>query len=175
MKKTAAAAAVLAAVMIFSLACSARIDGAPDGMKLISTEDVEYYLYVPQEWVEDISTGVVTAYVSETDRSNISLAAFDLEDPNTTPAAFWEKYEEDLRSTFPSAVFGEASSAVVDGAFAAEQRTFKAEISGSEYEFLETVFIRAGVAYILTYTALSDKFDSHLDDVRDIISAIRFR
>ncbi|MCR5262847.1 MAG: DUF1795 domain-containing protein [Clostridiales bacterium] len=155
--------------------CTARLDGAPDGMKLISTDDVEYYLYVPQSWTEDISTGVVTAYVSEKDRSNISMAAFETGDSSMTAAAFWEKYEADLTATFPDAVFGETENTVVDGSIAAEQHTFTATVTGYEYEFMETVFVRGGTAYILTYTSTPESFDSHLDDVRSVISSLKFR
>ena len=173
-RKTLALAVTLALTLVFA-SCTARIDGAPDGMKLISTEDVEYNLYVPQEWVEDVSTGVVTAYVSESDRSNINMAAFDLDDPNMTAAAFWEKYEGDLLATFPDAVFGETANTVVDGSVAAEQHTFTATVTGYEYEFMETVFVRGGTAYILTYTSTPDVFESHLDDVQSIVNSLKFR
>ena len=176
-KKTLkAAAAVLAAAAAISLiSCSARLDGAPDGMKLISTEDVDYYLYVPAGWVEDISTGVVSAYVSESDRSNINLAAFDLEDPNMTPAQFWEKYEADIVSTFPDAAFTDSSNTVIDKVYAAEQHTWTASVTGAEYEFMQTVFVHGGAAYILTYTAQADRFDSHIEDVQNVIANIKFR
>ena len=173
LKIAAVMLAVTAALTMVS--CSARLDGAPDGMKLISTEDVDYYLYVPQDWVEDISTGVVSAYVSESDRSNINLAAFDLEDPNMTPAQFWEMYESDITSTFPDAVFSESTNTVIDGIYAAVQHTYTASVTGADYEFMQTVFVHGGAAYILTYTAQADKFDSHIGDVQNIITNIKFR
>ena len=103
------------------------------------------------------------------------MAAFDLDDPNMTAAAFWEKYEGDLLATFPDAVFGETANTVVDGSVAAEQHTFTATVTGYEYEFMETVFVRGGTAYILTYTSTPDVFESHLDDVQSIVNSLKFR
>ena len=170
-------ALLLSALMltVFLISCSARIDGAPEGMKLISTDDVEYNLYVPESWTADFSTGVVSAYVSENDFSNINIDAFNLDDPNMTPAQFWEKYEADITSTFPDAVITDSSNTIVDGVLAAEQHTFTATVTGTEYKFMETVFIRAGAAYILTYTSTAENFDSHLEDVQSIISNITFK
>lgn len=178
MKNIIKTAAFLLAAMTLTAAlisCSARIDGAPEGMKLVSTDDVEYNLYIPESWTADLSTGVVSAYVSENDYSNINIDAFNLDDPNMTPAQFWEKYESDITSTFPDAVFTDSSNTVIDGVLAAEQHTFTAAVTGTEYKFMETVFVRMGSAYILTYTSTAENFDSHLEDVQKIIANISFK
>ncbi len=61
-------------------ACSPAEAYVPAGFKKISHEGVGYTLYVPEAWINDISTGVATAYVSENDRSNISFMAFTIDD-----------------------------------------------------------------------------------------------
>ena len=70
-------AAALAAIAIFAaLAALRRIrEWVPAGMKKISTDAVEYDLYIPSEWEEDYSAGVVTAMSVSMDRSSISVIA----------------------------------------------------------------------------------------------------
>lgn len=51
----------------------------PSGYKSLTEAKIGYKVYVPSEWTDDISTGVVTAYVSEKDRSNISFMAFEID------------------------------------------------------------------------------------------------
>ena len=64
---------------IFS-GCNNAIDGyAPKGYMEISADNAGYKLYVPDNWIKDLSTGVTTAYVSESDRSNISFMAFEVD------------------------------------------------------------------------------------------------
>lgn len=60
--------------------CGAADSFVPKGYKKISADKVGYRLYVPDNWIDDLSTGVATAYVSEKDRSNISFMAFEVDD-----------------------------------------------------------------------------------------------
>ena len=49
-----------------------------DGYTMISDPSiVEYYLYVPDYWVLDSATGMTSAYVSATDRSNVSVTTYE--------------------------------------------------------------------------------------------------
>ncbi len=61
-------------------ACGGRNDYVPSGFQRISHDNADYYLYVPNGWVPDLSTGVTAAYVSEKDRSSISFMAFEVDD-----------------------------------------------------------------------------------------------
>ncbi|HHX54007.1 MAG TPA: hypothetical protein GX704_03765 [Clostridiales bacterium] len=176
-KKTFRSAAALLALILLMLSFSScgKSDGVPDGMKLASGDAVDYIMYVPENWVTDISTGATTAYVSENDRSNVSLIAFDLDDPNETAPDFWEKYKDDLISTFPDAVFSEEDNTVIDGSTAAIKRGFTATVTGDPYKFEMVIFNHFGAMYIFTYTATQEKFDLHLEDVGNIIQNIKFK
>lgn len=71
-------------VVVFCLgvlsSCSSADDYVPEGFKRISDDNADYRLYIPENWIADVSTGVTTAYVSDTDRSNISFIGFELDD-----------------------------------------------------------------------------------------------
>lgn len=51
----------------------------PAGFQKVSGKAVDYNFYVPDSWIVDISTGVVTSYVSAKDRSNVSMMAFEID------------------------------------------------------------------------------------------------
>ncbi len=173
---TRSAAALLALTLLcLSLFSCGKSDDVPDGMKLASGDAVDYIMYVPQNWVTDISTGVTTAYVSEKDRSNVSLTAFDLEDPNETAPVFWEEYKEDLLLTFPDAEFSEEDNTIIDGSTAAIKRVFTATVTGDPYKFEMVIFNHFGAMFIFTYTAAQENFDLHLEDIDRIIQNIKLK
>lgn len=72
----------LAGLMLVGIiaGCGAADSFVSKGYKKISADKVGYRLYVPDNWIDDLSTGVATAYVSEKDRSNISFMAFEVDD-----------------------------------------------------------------------------------------------
>ena len=87
--------------------CSNDDGWHPAGMKKVSNEIVDYDLYFPNSWVTDLSTGVISGYVSNTDRSNVTMMAFNLENENLymTVDEYWEKYEAELLATFPDMTY----------------------------------------------------------------------
>ena len=76
-QKISAFAAVLIIVAGIITSCGAS-PVTITGFKKISDDGVSYDLFVPDEWIADISTGVTSAYYSSLDTSNISVMAFEL-------------------------------------------------------------------------------------------------
>lgn len=82
---------VIIALLVF---CACGKDAyVPVGFKLLSDKGADYRVFVPTEWKEDLSTGFCSAFYSDTDRSNISFTAFELDD-STFSAAKKEKSAE---------------------------------------------------------------------------------
>ncbi len=74
---------VLAALLCLSLfaSCANGQDAyVPNGYQRISHDNADYYFYVPNDWVADLSTGIATAYVSAKDHSSVSFMAFEVND-----------------------------------------------------------------------------------------------
>jgi len=168
-------AALLAAVMLsLSLvSCTASDSDVPAGMKLIESDVVDYSLYVPQAWVTDISTGVLTAYYSENDMSNITMMAFELDELTVTADDYWETNKADFEATFADMELISSSTTILGGA-AANKYNYTATITGNKYEFLQVICVYAGTAYVFTYTAFEDKFDEHFDDVNLMLENFKF-
>ncbi len=78
-------------------------------MKLASSEDADYKMWVPESWTVDMSTGITSAYAGSGDYSNVSVTAQNLsgEQNYLTPSEYWEIYKTDLEATFPDIAYDE--------------------------------------------------------------------
>lgn len=162
-----------AAIMLSAASCGSGGDpDVPSGMKLCSSADVDYYFYIPDQWIGDISTGVASAYYSQSDRSNVSMEAFELEDPNTSVPQFWESYSEDFKTTFSDMEYITEGESLIISDVAAYKYVYTTTVTGIEYQFMQIAAIKAGIVYIFTYTALPDKYESHIDEVDYMIGQI---
>lgn len=124
--------------MLGTTGCSKFDEGwVPAGMKLATTDAVDYALYVPESWTVDLSTGVVCAYVSDSDRSNITMAAMNLsnDDAALTLDEYWAKYEADLVSTFPDLTYVDFAGETADTSDA----DVVAALTGEETEKAEKI------------------------------------
>ena len=76
MKKIAfiLAAAVAAAALLAG--CGKQEGDAPKGMKLASSDSVDYVMYVPEDWRVDQSELYTSAFYSSADATSISASAY---------------------------------------------------------------------------------------------------
>lgn len=176
--------------------CGQSNEDAPLDYKEISSDDVEYDLYVPEEWQEDITTGMTAAYYSSQDPSNISMIAFELDGTVKTVEDYWNSYLPSLIAVFPDIAFenvpaeesettaddsaeteavkvGEPEQLTLDGVPALAYN-YTASMSGTKYKFYQVIAFRNAQIYIFTYTAEVTNYDSHIEDVVGILGNFRF-
>ena len=177
---------ILAAVFCLALcACGETADAdTPEGMKKVESASTSYTMYVPQSWTVDMSTGVVSAYASLTDRANVSFTGFALEDRTTTLDTFWATYSDDFKTTFgDSMVYFDAegkettepfAAKTTLGGIAANKYVYRARVTGEVYKFMQVTCIVAGNVYILTYTAVDSAYDAHIKEVNDSLTNFNF-
>lgn len=199
-------------ILVFSLllclsvltACGGKDDFVPAGFQRISADEASYRLYVPDDWTAALSTGVTTAYVSDSDRSNVSFIVFELDDsiinvevggteaastdtavtvdpesgevPKiTTVEEYWAYYESEFLKTFSDMTYSAKGENLLVSGEAAKKYVYTATVTGQSYEFMQVVTIKDGAVYILTYTATVDNFDKHLEDVNEIIGYLELK
>lgn len=136
-------AAIMTALTVSS--CAESDTDAPLDYKEISSDDVEYDLYVPEEWHEDITTGMTAAYYSSQDPSNISMIAFELDGTVKSIEDYWNSYLPSLIAVFPDIAFEN----VPDGQETAIDET-AAESETAEGDSAETEAVRVGEPEQLT-------------------------
>lgn len=170
-------ALIIFAVVLLSFVSCTKDAYAPVGMKRITNKDVvDYTMYVPVEWTEDISTGIVTAYYSAKDRSNISMMAFDLAGDNTgmSPEEYWADYKEDFTATFSDMEMVSDGESVLVDKIAAKKYVYTATVTGVQYKFMQVITITNATVYVFTYTSTPEYYDSHVEAVNEILSYIEF-
>lgn len=172
LKLTAVIVAILSALALVS--CSSDGDDAsPDGMKRASSDTAPYVLYIPEDWITDMQTGMTSAHVSSSDSSNVSVTAWELEHTDDTVDTWWDVNIAELCSVFTDYTEVSSVETVLCGE-SAKQYVYTARLADTEYKYMQTAAVRDGSVYVITYTALPDVYDSHLDDVAKILSAFVF-
>ncbi len=170
-------AAALFSILLCLQLASCQNEGesdVPTGFKEISSDDVTYDLFVPEEWTADISTGVTAAYYSGQDPSNISLMAQELDRSVDSVEEYWAKYEPSLKSVFPDLEYvGEPDSGTLDGV-PAVQYTYTATVTNTAYKFMQLVAFKDSTVYVFTYTATADNYDTHIGEIIDILKNFKF-
>ena len=149
----------------------------PKGMKLVSTNAVSYRFYAPTAWIVDKSAENDVVYFSEDDRSNVSLVAHMPESDTLSLEDYWKTcdnyYKDTLGSyellTSPS---GEAGKMGGRDALTYEY-TFT--VGGVTYKTRQTIAAYASMVYVMTYTAVAENYDAHLDDVTAMQESFAFR
>ena len=146
----------------------------PQGMKIASTEDAEYRLYVPSDWMLDKDEKTAFAYVSDTDKSNVSLTSYSPRESMSIDGYF-DACETEYKKIYENYQRQEdAIETQMAGKLAKDYR-FSFEHNGEKYESRQVICIYRGMFYILTYTAKAESFELHTEEVEKIISEVAFR
>ncbi len=168
-------AMILMLGMLTSCGASTEDGGAPFGMKTISTELVDYNLHVPSTWLEDISTGVITARYSDTDASNISMMRVEMGVNEATLDDFWAGHKAGFEATFTDLEMVEEGTDMLLGGQAAKRYIYTATMLDMNYRFMQVAAIKGGYVYLFTYTSTDGLYESHIDDVNSIIEHFSFK
>ena len=179
---------ILVLVVIFAMtltfvSCAQNTDpsGAPSGYQLASDEQLDYKFYVPQTWTVDQNKGVSAAYVSD-DRSSVSFMSFALSESAIEVSAsgtssqqldsFWKKYADMFKTTYSDMEYITEGVNRLIANCASKTYVYTANVTGNPYKFMQVTALKDGIVYLFTYTAKSENYDSHIDDVEGILSNI---
>ena len=96
------------------------------------------------------------------------------EDESVTVAEFFASCEARYAELFNEYELLSDVDIKMDGV-AAKKYTYRAVIGGVEYTQMQAIVMRGAVYYVLTYTALPEYFDTHVDDVEKMIECFDIR
>jgi hypothetical protein len=157
---------------------------APDGMKLVSTDAVAYRFYVPVSWETDMENSANLVYMTEADgsKSNVTMIGYMPEDDGFSIDDYWDmcvkQYEDALPdfTVLSAAEDGDAGGESGKiGDRVAKLYTYTYTMGGYTYKVRQAVCTYSTMVYTMTYTALEQNFDSHLEDVNAMQEALVFR
>jgi len=166
---------LLTAIMILTLAsCSQGEEGAPEGMKSVNTDSLNFKMYIPTEWTADIESAMISARVSEYKSANLSVMWFS--DTTTTDhKEFFKKYKEQLPDLFEAyELTAEGTDSVLDNNPAGIYE-YKVSSNGKEYKISQLICYKDSSFFVITFTAESAEFDSYKNDLDRIITNFSFK
>lgn len=159
----------------------------PNGFMLASNDIVDYYLFVPDDWVVDTAEGSLmsSARVNEHSTANVTMLSYDDGDGEYEDiAAYWESYKSTLEGAFDRVsdeegnerssfeMKGEGSTLKVDGVDAVKY-IYTATLGGKDFQYVQLIAKKGNMIYILTYTTTPDAYDA--DTADSIINNIKFK
>ena len=145
----------------------------PAGMKIASADHIEYRLYVPTSWVCNSQTVKSEAYYPESGRPNVTVTSYS-PDSDMTAQQYFELCETEYRQTLSGYAFICQADRTVAGKSSVSY-TYTVSYGGTTVKIMQTVLVYSGLVYSITYTALADSFDGHMDDVNSILDSFTFR
>ena len=147
----------------------------PDGMKLVSDDTVAFRFFAPTNWISDDKNESCVVYFSESDRSNVSLLPYMPADDQTTIEQFWKDTELYYENNLSSYKLISTNTDVKLGGLDAVAYVYTYSVGGVEYKTMQTVTVYSTMIYSMTYTALAENYDAHLDDVARMAKELTFR
>ena len=148
-----------------------RDDSVPDGMKNVAGKQDPYCFYVPQSWVTN-SNGIVGAYYSVGDPSNVSVMAYGGQFASS--ADYWKDFTTRAASVFSSFEIVEENISRLISGKAALQYVYKMTLDGVRYQCMQTVVVYSNMMYVITYTATEDLYNTHADEVGKMLDHFVF-
>lgn len=178
----------LVIILVFASAVAivscGKNDDAPKDMQRASSEFVNYVLFVPKTWTVDKTDGVISAYVAD-DKSNVSVTTFTPTRSYDSVVDYTEEYLKTLEKTYVGYEYIEKESLIPTaekletgitlGGVNATRLVYKLSQGDTVYKIMQVIISAKGYVYTLTYTALADKYDTHVDDVAKIIAEFKFK
>lgn len=145
----------------------------PDGFQIASADHIEYRLYVPNTWICDAESGASEAYYPESGKSNVSVTSYA---PSTSVGIqdYFAECEKEYQKLFSDYERLSEEARTVAGR-SAYSYTYRLSVDGREMKLMQTLLIYNDMIYSVTYTALSENFDLHLEDVQAILNVFDFR
>ena len=145
----------------------------PEGMKIASSDQIEYRLYVPKTWICTPEDGASDAYYPESGKSNVTVHSFT---PSQSMSRddYFARCEAEYKRTLPEYERLSESMRTVAG-IEAKSYTYRTVVDGMEIKLMQTILVYNEKFYSITYTALSENFELHMADVESILNAFTFR
>lgn len=152
-----------------------KVDSIPDGMKLVTGNDVAYRFFAPESWVVGNAEAAALVYASETDRSNVTVIGYVPDTEGYSVADYWEnteKYYKDALTDYTR------TAEPVESKMGGKKATvyeYTYSLSGVTYKCRQSICVFGYMIVIMTYTALPENYDAHLAEVEKMQAELTFR
>ncbi len=145
----------------------------PTGMQIASSDEVEYFFYVPTSWSVNQTSSANAA--TAPDGSFISVVPYLPSSEGISVREYFEKSEEMMMTTSGGRYTRLSEKEITLGGGKALQYEYEYTVGGVTYRYLQVIVGYKSMIYNLTYTSLPQNFEANRADVEAIISAFTFR
>ncbi|MBQ9743532.1 MAG: hypothetical protein IJW19_00220 [Clostridia bacterium] len=149
-------------------------ENIPDGMKIASNTDVvDYTLYIPENWIVDIQTGVTMAHVSEKDKSSIQVGQWSYNDKIKDYETWWQDYKYELSLVGEYEIITEPTEITVAGV-SSRKAEYKLTTANGEYKCLVIGVENRGSMYVIVYMSTENGYEANMEEVNRIVENFKF-
>lgn len=145
----------------------------PDGMVLASSKERPYTLFAPMGWTVDESSDITTVYAS--DKSNLTVQYIMPSEAEHSADKYLDACLDRYKSMLSDFVSEEATETTIGGVDGSLICEFSGSSGGVKYKFKQAVVLKGEVYYVITYTALSENYDTHISDVDKMIECFSLK
>ena len=193
MKKFLLIIFALIAVMTLT-ACNKKDSDIPDGMQYFEkngednegeigeNEAIDYRVYFPEGWICDRNDLVVSAHVSDEDRSNVSVMAYtpsgdDYQYIQENSFEKWinESFKKSLENSFLDYSLVEGLKEAKLGEKDARSLVYTVSVDSQTYKIKQLITNYKGNIYVLTYTSPEESYGANLEALDMIIKHFEFK
>ena len=167
-------ALLLLLVMVCGMvSCGEEVE-PPTGFQLASVDSAPFYLYVPNTWTSNASSGISSAYCSTGSRVLVSAFAKVNEEDISLEQYTAQTLESFLRTLDSFELTTKMEDAVL-GSYAAYRFGYTANSGDRPMEFLTYVSEYVDGFTVLTYSAEQDVFETYTADFDEIVAKFTFK
>ncbi len=151
------------------------VDNVPDGMKLVSSNDVAYRFFAPESWQTVSGSAAAQVYVSDSDRSNVSVIGYVPDTEAYSVEDYWAFSEKEYRASLNDYKLLSTQKDAKMGGRNATVYEFEYTLGGVQYRARQAVCVYSYMVVSMTYTALPENYEAHMADVLAMQEALAFR
>ena len=151
------------------------IKDIPEGMKLVTGNDVAYRFFAPESWMIGEADAAALVYASETDRSNVTVMGYVPDEESYSVADYWEDTEAYYKESLHDYTLVSEPAESKMGGKNATVYEYTYSLGGVTYKCRQTVCVYSYMIVIMTYTALPENYDANLPAVQQMQAALTFR
>lgn len=141
----------------------------PDDTTVVDTDDI----------VDDTED---SDSISDTNEISDDTTSSDTDDSNEDPKKdivtvkdYWEYYSKTFESTFSDMEYITKGESTVISGIKAEKYVYKATVTDDEYVFMQVIAIKNKSVFIFTYTARENAYESHLEEVTEMLGYLEIK
>ncbi len=176
------------------VACGGGQDDVPEGYQQISDDDVAYRFYAPLDWNNNSSGSIDSVYYSPSDPSMVMVSFYAPDSEQADIDTYWATVEQEYKTLYTDYTHlsseqieigqglqteGNQEEQTENGqakkAIPAIQHTFTAKIGGVEYKIMQVITGHGKHYYTITYMSSPENFDSHLEEVNEMLKVFKFK